>query len=71
MNSLNGILPKGSTRAIALVYWNVVTLLMPVWFPGGVPDTANKIYVTVGILLTALGFGRATVNKMIEKKAGK
>jgi len=60
-------LPKGTFRAIALIYWTVITPIMPLWFPNNNPEIAYKISNTTGIVLTALGFGRAFANKEKDK----
>jgi hypothetical protein len=48
---------NGWKTAIAAIYWPTWTLIVPIWFPTGMPDTWNKAGITVGILLTATGVG--------------
>jgi hypothetical protein len=48
---------SGWKSAIAAIYWPIVTQILPIWFPQGVPDNINKIIVTLGIMLTIAGVG--------------
>lgn len=61
-------IPPGFFRTVALVYWSVATQLIPVWFPANQPAVAIQIYTTIGILLTAIGLGRAWANKAADNK---
>lgn len=48
---------NGWKSAIAAVYWPVVYQIVPIWWPNGLPETANKVVMTVGIALTIVGVG--------------
>lgn len=54
---------NGWKTAAAALYWPVVTQILPLWFPDGVPPDVNRVIVTVGILLTTLGVGHKWYKK--------
>ena len=43
--------------ALAAFYWGGCGSLLLVWFPDGLPLVPNKIYLTIGIILSAIGLG--------------
>jgi hypothetical protein len=53
----------GWKTALAAIYWPVYTQIVPIWFPAGLPDTANKTAVTIGIALTIVGVGHKWYKK--------
>lgn len=57
---------NGKKTVIAEFYWGFSGAIILVWFPDGLPATPNKIYLTAGILLTALGLGHKAAKKMAE-----
>lgn len=56
--------------AFAAFYWGSSAALIIIWFPAGLPDTSNKIYLTVGILLSALGLGHKAMKAMYPHTEG-
>lgn len=42
----------GKKTLIAAIYWEIVTSVILIWFPQGLPDRINKIYLTIGVILT-------------------
>jgi hypothetical protein len=53
--------------SFAAFYWGSSAALIIIWFPAGLPQTPNKIYLTVGILLSALGLGHKAMKAMYPK----
>lgn len=58
----------GKKTAIAAFYWGAGGLIIMVWFPQGLPYPYNKINLTVGITLSALGLGHMAVKALIPKE---
>ena len=54
---------NGWKTAAAAVYWPVVMQILPIWYPNGVPDQADKVVRTVGIALTIVGVGHKWYKK--------
>ena len=48
---------NGKKTVIATIYWCVITPMLQVWYPDGVPSDINKIYLSIGFILTAFGIG--------------
>jgi len=53
----------GWKTAIAAIYWPVVTQIVPIWFPNGLPPEGTKIVNTIGIALTIIGVGHKWYKK--------
>lgn len=51
----------GKKTAIALLYYEILTPILPVWFHDGVPEGVQRGYITIGIILGALGLGHKAV----------
>jgi hypothetical protein len=60
----------GKKRNIALVYWCITVPLMPTWFGGKttLDEVANKVSVTLGIILSAIGMTSAVAKDYANKK---
>ena len=58
----------GLKRLVALLYWSVVSPSLPIIWSTGVPSEVNKVYLVVGLLLSALGLGHAAVKKYVNGK---
>lgn len=50
--------------AFAAFYWGSSAALIIIWFPSGLPPIPNKIYLTIGIILSAVGLGHKAIKKM-------
>jgi len=59
---------NGKKTVVAEFYWSGLAAINLIWFPQGLPDTYNKVYLTIGILLTALGLGHKGFKKVIAVK---
>lgn len=57
----------GKKSKIALIYWSVVIPALPVIFDKGVPDNVSKVVTIIGLALSGLGLGHATI-KAINKE---
>jgi hypothetical protein len=70
MNSLKAIWKylDGKKSNIALMYWTGTSLFLPIWFAAGLPHPWDKVNLTVGTLLTALGLGHKYVKSIGEAK---
>jgi hypothetical protein len=53
----------GWKTAWASIYWGILTMIVPIWFPDGLHGTANKISLTIGAALTILGVGHKWYKK--------
>lgn len=54
---------NGWKTAIAAAYWPIYTQIVPIWFPNGLPETANKVFITLGIVMSILGVGHKWYKK--------
>jgi hypothetical protein len=48
---------NGKKTVFAEFYWGVSGTILLVWFPNGLPDVTNKVYLSIGIFLTFIGLG--------------
>jgi len=60
---------EGLKRTTALLYWSVVSPSLPIVWPTGVPGNINKVYLIVGIFLSAVGLGHAAYKSFQSNKA--
>lgn len=67
LNSIWNFL-NGKKTVIAEFYWTGLASINLIWFPDGIPATYNKIYLTVGIVLTFFGLGHKFIKKNISTK---
>lgn len=47
----------GWKTAIAAVYWPLIDMVLPIWFPAGEPPMMHRIVLTIGVVLTVAGVG--------------
>lgn len=57
---------NGKKSHIAHFYWVTSASIITLWFPNGLPDTYNKLYLTIGIILTSIGWG----HKFVKVRSG-
>jgi hypothetical protein len=55
---------NGYKSHVAHFYWITSASIIAPWFPGGLPDQWNKVYLTVGIILTSIGWGHKAIKKI-------
>jgi hypothetical protein len=53
----------GWKTAIAAIYWPVSAQVIPLWFENGLTGNAYKVWMTIGVLLTATGVGHKWYKK--------
>jgi hypothetical protein len=58
---------NGKKRNIACLYWSVLVPTFQIVYPEGIPSGINKPFLIIGIILSAVGLGHATVKNYIEK----
>lgn len=59
---------NGKKTIIASIYWEFMAAIIVVWFPNGLPGIYNKVYLSIGIILTSVGLGhKVTKNVTIHE----
>ena len=53
---------------IATFYWGGCASLIMLWFPDGLPSVPNKVYLTLGIILSAIGLGHKAIKSYLPTK---
>jgi hypothetical protein len=56
---------NGKKTVIAEFYWTALAGINLIWFPNGLPPTMNKIYLSIGVILTFIGLGHKAAKKYI------
>lgn len=56
---------NGKKRTIAEVYWGFAIPAVTLWFDGQPPFEVARIIALVGLALTYIGLGHATVKKVV------
>jgi hypothetical protein len=58
---------NGKKTIIAALYWELSAGAIIIWYPTGLPEQANKIYLTLGMILTTFGLGHKIVKNIKVK----
>jgi len=59
---------SGKKTQIALWFYLIQDVILPIWYEDGVPEPVQKTCLTIAAVLGALGLGHKTV-KILPKKA--
>jgi hypothetical protein len=58
---------NGKKTVIAEFYWTAFAGIVLIWFPNGLPEVPNKIYLSFGIFLTFCGLGHKAFKSKVAK----
>jgi hypothetical protein len=62
---------SGKKRTIALIYWTILVPSVTVIWPEQIPQNITTLLGVVGLVLSALGLGHATVKQVVKSLSSK